>query len=432
MTMSAETMPTKLGSDRRGEEPALYALLLAFWLAFAFAAAATEFLNPGMFYRQDPDSTMRLVQVRDLLAGQGWFDLVQHRLAPPDGVLMHWSRLIDAPLAGLMLIGGLFGHGEAFALAAWPLLMLLGMMASTMYVATALGGRPAALPALVLTLFFFSPLLSFLPGTIDHHNAQLVLMMAALACAMRLRAKPLLGLAAGLLCALMLAIGLEMLPYLAVFGAVIALQWAVGGEGARGTAWFGVAFAVAPAALYLATGSPAAAMACDSLSYAYAIPALVAGLGLAACAFLVGPERGRMARLASLVGLAAATGAAFLIVAPECRNGPYGFLSPELTALWLDHVTEAQPILVFSKYEPAGMIAVFGPPAVALLVALRRAWAGGSGRRLRLGVAGGSHRGGPRHEFLSGAHAPLCQCRRDSRARRMAGGARYPVSASPR
>ena len=38
-----------------------------------------------MFYRQDPDSTMRLVQVRDLLAGQGWFDLVQHRLAPPDG-----------------------------------------------------------------------------------------------------------------------------------------------------------------------------------------------------------------------------------------------------------------------------------------------------------------------------------------------------------
>src|SRR5687767_5088328 len=140
MTMPAETMPTKLGSSRRGEEPALYALLLAFWLAFAFAVAATEFLNPGTFYSQDPDSVMRLVQVRDLLAGQGWFDLVQHRLAPPDGVLMHWSRLIDAPLAGLVLIGDLFGHGEAFALVAWPLLLLLGMMASTMYVATALGG----------------------------------------------------------------------------------------------------------------------------------------------------------------------------------------------------------------------------------------------------------------------------------------------------
>lgn len=376
MTMPAETMPTKLGSTRRGEEPALYALLLAFWLAFAFAVAATEFLNPGTFYSQDPDSVMRLVQVRDLLAGQSWFDLVQHRLAPPEGVLMHWSRLIDAPFAGLVLIGDLFGHGEAFALVAWPLLLLLGMMASSMYVATALGGRPAALPALILTLFFFSPLLSFLPGSIDHHNAQLVLMMVSLACVMRLRAKPAFGFAAGFLCATMMAIGLEMLPYLAVFGAVVALQWAMRGEGARGTAWFGVAFAVGPAALYFLTGSPEAALACDSLSYAYVVPAVVAGLGLAACALLVGPERGGTARLACLVGLGAATVAAFLIVAPECRNGPYGFLSPELTALWLNSVTEAQPIHVFSKYEPVGIIALITPPAVALLISLRRAWAG--------------------------------------------------------
>ena len=31
----------------------------------------------------DSDDAMRLVQVRDLLAGQGWFDMVQHRLMPP-------------------------------------------------------------------------------------------------------------------------------------------------------------------------------------------------------------------------------------------------------------------------------------------------------------------------------------------------------------
>jgi hypothetical protein len=41
---------------------------------------------------------MRLVEVRDLIAGQGWFDLTQHRLDPP-GVSIHWSRVIDAPLA---------------------------------------------------------------------------------------------------------------------------------------------------------------------------------------------------------------------------------------------------------------------------------------------------------------------------------------------
>ena len=45
------------------------------------------------------DDAMRLVEVRDLLAGQGWFDLTQYRLSPPGGVAMHWSRLVDVPLA---------------------------------------------------------------------------------------------------------------------------------------------------------------------------------------------------------------------------------------------------------------------------------------------------------------------------------------------
>ena len=139
-----------------------------------------------MFVRQDPDSIMRLVQVRDLLAGQGWFDLVQHRLDPPAGALMHWSRLIDAPIAGLVLLGNLFGAGEAFALTAWPLLLLLGLMAGALSVATALAGRAAAVPALVLSLLFFDPLLSYLPNDIDHHNAQLALLVAALGLALRI------------------------------------------------------------------------------------------------------------------------------------------------------------------------------------------------------------------------------------------------------
>ena len=94
---------------------------------------------------------------------------------------MHWSRLIDAPLAGLVLIGNLFGAGEVFALTAWPLLLLLGLMAGAVSVGTALAGRGAALPVLILSLLFFDPLLSFLPNHIDHHNAQLVLLVAMLA-----------------------------------------------------------------------------------------------------------------------------------------------------------------------------------------------------------------------------------------------------------
>ncbi len=51
----------------------------------------------------DTDDAMRLVEVRDLLAGQGWYDNVQYRFLPPGGVPSHWSRLVDAPIAGLIL-----------------------------------------------------------------------------------------------------------------------------------------------------------------------------------------------------------------------------------------------------------------------------------------------------------------------------------------
>ena len=52
----------------------------------------------------DTDDNMRMMQVRALLHGQGWFDLRQYRLDPPFGANIHWSRLVDLPIAGLILL----------------------------------------------------------------------------------------------------------------------------------------------------------------------------------------------------------------------------------------------------------------------------------------------------------------------------------------
>jgi len=51
----------------------------------------------------DTDDNMRIMQVRALLHGQGWFDLRQYRMNPPWGANIHWSRLVDLPIAGLIL-----------------------------------------------------------------------------------------------------------------------------------------------------------------------------------------------------------------------------------------------------------------------------------------------------------------------------------------
>src|ERR1700722_5639577 len=78
------------------------------------------------------DDAMRLVEVRDLLAGQGWFDLTQYRLNPPTGVEMHWSRLIDLPLAALIEFFSMFlsrSLAEQVVLAVWPTALLLVFLA---------------------------------------------------------------------------------------------------------------------------------------------------------------------------------------------------------------------------------------------------------------------------------------------------------------
>src|SRR3546814_1525893 len=80
---------------------------------------------------------MRLMQVRGLLDGQGWYDLRQYRLNPPGGFDIHWSRLVDLPIAGLILLFKPFvGTGEAERLACGiapllPLSITMGGVAFT-------------------------------------------------------------------------------------------------------------------------------------------------------------------------------------------------------------------------------------------------------------------------------------------------------------
>lgn len=379
---ATEAMPEAVEPRRAATEPALATILFIFWGAFAAAVAVAATLNPDMFVRQDPDGLLRLVQVRDLLSGQGWFDLVQHRMDPPDGALMHWSRLIDAPIATLIVLGNVFGDGERFALIAWPLLLFLGLMAGVTLSATALAGRSAAVPALVLSLVFLDPLLFFLPNNVDHHNAQYALLALMLAAALRIGERPALAAVLGVGLAVMLAIGLEMLPYVAVFGAAVALRWGAGALGHRSTVFFGTAFGGAPVVLYLLTGSAYAPLACDSLSWAFAIPAAVAGLGLAGLASIVPDRRGAPFRIVGLALLGAATVATLVLIAPECLSGPYGQISPELKAVFLDNVTEAEPIWDYAARRPAAAIATLGPPVAALALALLKVSAGPPRQRL--------------------------------------------------
>ena len=80
-------------------------LLYAAWLIYARWHYITGFILT------DTDDNMRMSQVRALLNGQSWFDLRQHKMNWPAGLNIHWSRLVDLPIAGLILLGRTFMTG---------------------------------------------------------------------------------------------------------------------------------------------------------------------------------------------------------------------------------------------------------------------------------------------------------------------------------
>jgi hypothetical protein len=120
-----------------------WALLAAAWLVIGLGLIIgfRHLVLSGNF--PDTDDYMRLQQVRDLMAGQGWFDLTQHRVAPPAGLPMHWSRLVDVPLLLFLVpLTPLIGahNAEIVAVTGAPLLTLFALLGAVAVVMRRLNG----------------------------------------------------------------------------------------------------------------------------------------------------------------------------------------------------------------------------------------------------------------------------------------------------
>src|SRR5436190_5289561 len=159
------------------------------------ALAVTLIASTGVFLQYshlaatlgDPDDAMRLVLVRDLMAGRGWYDQLVTRLQPPVGTYMHWSRLVDAPLAGMIWTFRLVLPAPVAEMAVrlfWPLFLIFPAVVCALTIARRLGGSLAVFVCAVLLGVNQLAFGEFVPGRIDHHNIQITLVMIAMACAM--------------------------------------------------------------------------------------------------------------------------------------------------------------------------------------------------------------------------------------------------------
>lgn len=326
-------------------------------------------------FRGDNDNLMRLAEVRDLLGGQGWFDLRQYRMGPDGGFVMHWSRLVDAPIAALVLAGeaiaGSRAAGETAALVLWPAMLFGAALFAILRSARSLGGADAVLPATIVggaALHFIG---IFAPGAIDHHNVQLVLTLAMIA-ALTAPAPGLRGGAiAGAAAAAMLSVGMETAPYVAAGGLVAAMLHLAGADdGRRIAAGFGAAFAAAAAAAFVATVDPASwgAPACDAYSVAQFAVAMVSGAGLAIAAGVPALSATWTRRLAALALIGSAAGGLAVAFFPQCLADPYAGLDPRLQKYWLSAITEAQSLKAVLSTAPAMAVSYYATPALAALM----------------------------------------------------------------
>lgn len=316
----------------------------------------------------DADDAMRLQQIRDWLGGQAFGDLTQYRLGPA-GTVMHWSRLDDlVPGAIIRLLeGGVGRHAaEVTAVILWPGLLLAAAIWLTARIARVLGGTDSVLPAMIVAAIAYPASTLFAPGRIDHHNLQMVLVLAsalALVSPASLRAGSIAGAAA----ALSLTIGMETAPVLAVAAALLVVRWIVAGAGeARRLTGYGIGLIVATilaAMLFASNGWGLAA--CDGFTRIAAQGAVVAGL----LPLMLGmtPLRQWRARLFA-AGIGGAGVLAIVVIAlPQCLN-PYGGVDPALRSLWLARVGEAMPL------AHANMAVAFGYAGLLVVGLMAIGW----------------------------------------------------------
>lgn len=363
-----------------------YRRMTVFLLFFLMSAAILVLRGPEWtlpIWNVGNDDAMRLVQVRDLLAGQGWFDLMQYRLGPEPGTLMHWSRLVDAPIAALIwAFSAVLSQpmAETAAMILWPLLLTGVILWNLQSCASRLGGTAAGIYALLFGLIMLVTSGKFEPGSLDHHNFQLALTAILINLITDTRPGPTRPFIAGGIVAASLVIGLEAMPVVVTTCAFVALRWGVSGPRARiPTAGYTAGMIFGMTGFYLATLPDFAGTVfrCDAFGADLLLIGSVGagGLGFLALAAQRTPAGARFALLAALA--VAVLGVAWAF-APACLSNPYDQLYPELTEVWLSRIGETKSLAETVHSLDGALSGLFVTP---ILVSAYAIWLATKGRR---------------------------------------------------
>jgi hypothetical protein len=241
-----------------------------------------------------------------------------------------------------------------------------------------IGGRRAAVLALLIAACAQPAFQHFRLGRIDHHNVQIALALAVVAAAAWSDRARYAGALTGGLTGLALAIGLENFFFVALAGAATAVNFVIGSRvngarvmaAGRPLAHYGLAFALGTCAGFLLAVKPEAwsHVACDAIAINWLLPAMLAGFGFWIVGLkLAGADMRMRALTVAVVGIGAF--AAWMMVEPRCITGPFALTDNAVRTIWLHGVDETAPLWTSVRGFPLLAVWMCAFPLLALIAA---------------------------------------------------------------
>lgn len=291
------------------------------------------------------DDHVRMVQVLNLVNGADWYDRTIMRVNLPEGFHTVWPRIVDLPIAFVIIIAQQFTDQKTAALIASIIVpyaeLAVLFIAATYFARPLVGKNYARLMALFLV---FTSILNqkkytiagFHPGQASHHSWYVILNIlmfgAAARVALGVRGKA-PALMTGAAIALLLAVGIEGFPMVAGTAAVFAaLAWSFNSPTLAQRGAVAIGYGALFSLLLLPLNQPPA----HFFEVSFAEPSILGPILVCAAALFLALETlllkyVRLNKIVSLVALLILAGlfAAALITAfPQMKDGAGAALSP--------------------------------------------------------------------------------------------------------
>jgi hypothetical protein len=213
----------------------------------------------------------------------------------------------------------------------------------------------------------------FLPGRIDHHGLQIVLVQIAILTLMRpggWRSGAILG---GII-AISFGIGLETAPHAGALMGVLFVAWLLRGELERSRMLAAGAALAGVTLILFAFARPTywTTVWCDAFTPASVAAALAGGAFWIIAALATPYLPGIRSKLAAGAVLGGGAAAALVAAFPGCLAGPYGAMDPFVARAMIGNILEAQSL--FEQRSLGSALGVAGLLGTAIITAGWIAW----------------------------------------------------------